>query len=76
MIELNGADVSAYSEDKLADMRLAELGFVFQFHFLLPEFSALENVMIPQMIAGVKKKEAAAHAENPGNGRRSENARR
>jgi lipoprotein-releasing system ATP-binding protein len=52
MIRLNGEDVAAYHEDKLADMRLAELGFVFQFHFLLPEFSALENVMLPMQRLG------------------------
>jgi lipoprotein-releasing system ATP-binding protein len=52
MIRLNGEDVSAYHEDKLADIRLAELGFVFQFHFLLPEFSALENVMLPMQRLG------------------------
>lgn len=46
-IWMDGTDVSVYSEDKLADVRLHELGFVFQFHFLLPEFSALENVMLP-----------------------------
>lgn len=51
-IILNGEDVSAYSEDRLADIRLAELGFVFQFHFLLPEFSALENVMLPMQKLG------------------------
>lgn len=44
---MNGENTSTYSEDKLAQLRLAELGFVFQFHFLLPEFSALENVMLP-----------------------------
>lgn len=49
---MNGEDVSAYSEDKLAQLRLAELGFVFQFHFLLPEFSALENVMLPMQRLG------------------------
>ena len=49
---MNGENVSAYSEDKLAELRLAELGFVFQFHFLLPEFSALENVMLPMQRLG------------------------
>lgn len=44
---LNGQDTTHLSDDQLADLRLAELGFVFQFHFLLPEFSALENVMMP-----------------------------
>lgn len=44
---LNGVETSTFDETKLADVRLAELGFVFQFHFLLPEFSALENVMLP-----------------------------
>ena len=51
-IFLNGVDVSTFDEDRLADMRLAEIGFVFQFHFLLPEFSVLENVMIPMQRLG------------------------
>jgi len=51
-IWLHGQDVCSYSEDKLADIRLAELGFVFQFHFLLPEFTALENVMLPMQRLG------------------------
>lgn len=46
-IWLNNENISGYSETELADIRLAQLGFVFQFHFLLPEFSALENVMLP-----------------------------
>jgi lipoprotein-releasing system ATP-binding protein len=46
-ILLCGQDTTQMKDDQLADLRLAELGFVFQFHFLLPEFSALENVMLP-----------------------------
>ena len=49
---LDGQDVSHLSEDDLADIRLRKLGFVFQFHFLLPEFSALENVMLPMQKYG------------------------
>src|SRR5260370_24565235 len=44
---LRGRETSALEGDALARMRLAELGFVFQFHFLLPEFSALENLTLP-----------------------------
>lgn len=43
--------------------RRAEIGFVFQFHHLLPEFSALENVVLPQLIGGIPKREARARAE-------------
>ncbi|ASQ44654.1 ABC transporter ATP-binding protein [Legionella clemsonensis] len=55
---LLGENTANYSEDKLADMRLAKLGYVFQFHFLLPEFSALENVMLPMQRLGKLSKEA------------------
>ena len=51
-IEIDGADTAAMNSDALARLRLERLGFVFQFHFLLPEFSALENVMIPMRRLG------------------------
>ncbi|MCW5752185.1 MAG: ABC transporter ATP-binding protein [Alphaproteobacteria bacterium] len=44
---LDGRDTSAFGEDELAELRLASLGFVFQFHFLLAEFSVLDNVLLP-----------------------------
>ena len=50
---LRGRETSTLKGDALAGMRLAELGFVFQFHFLLPEFSALENVMLPMQRLGL-----------------------
>src|SRR5208337_483192 len=46
-IWLNGTDTAGLSEDDLANVRLRQLGFVFQFHFLLAEFSALDNVLLP-----------------------------
>jgi len=51
-IWLRGDETSTLEEDRLAGLRLAEVGFVFQFHFLLPEFSALENVMLPMQRLG------------------------
>lgn len=63
MVEINGEDVSRLSTKKLADFRNRHIGFVFQFHQLLPEFTALENIMIPALIAGESKKAARQRAE-------------
>lgn len=62
-IIINGTDVSKLSKDKLADFRNKHIGFVFQFHQLLPEFTALENIMLPAFIAGMSKKQAKERAE-------------
>jgi lipoprotein-releasing system ATP-binding protein len=62
-IWLHGEDTSTLEEDALAGLRLAELGFVFQFHFLLPEFTALENVMLPMRRLGrLRQSEIEARA--------------
>ena len=55
---IDGTDVSKLSTKKLSDFRNKHIGFVFQFHQLLPEFTALENIMIPAFIAGMSKKAA------------------
>ena len=60
---LNGEDVFKFNEQKLAELRNRKIGFVFQFHHLLPEFSSLENVMMPALISGIPKKEARRRAE-------------
>ena len=57
-VVVDGVDVGTLSSKKLSDFRNLHLGFIFQFHQLLPEFTALENVMIPAYIAGKKKSEA------------------
>lgn len=54
---INGQSVFKYSEQKLSKFRNQNIGFVFQFHYLLPEFTALENVMVPRMIKGNDWKE-------------------
>lgn len=51
-IWLDGIDTEQFSDEELADIRLQKMGFVFQFHFLLPEFSALDNVMLPMRRLG------------------------
>ncbi len=59
---IGGRDCVALPDRDRTRVRRSEIGFVYQFHHLLPEFSALENVVIPQMIAGVSRKEASAQA--------------
>ena len=58
-----GENVFTYDEPKLASFRNQTIGFVFQFHHLLPEFNALENTMMPALIKGVNAKEACEQAE-------------
>ncbi len=60
---IDGESVEAFSERKLSAFRNRHIGFVFQFHQLLPEFTALENVMIPAFIAGASAKEAEGRAK-------------
>lgn len=62
-VVIDDTDVSNLSQKKLADFRNLNIGFVFQFHQLLPEFTALENIMIPAFIAGKSHKEAKARAQ-------------
>ena len=59
---IDGIDVSSLSTRKLSDFRNPPIGFVFQFHQLLPEFTALENIMIPAYIAGKSNSEAKQRA--------------
>lgn len=61
-VSINGQDVTRLSQKKLADFRNRHIGFVFQFHQLLPEFTALENIMIPALIAGTSRREAKERA--------------
>ena len=61
-VVIDGVDVLALKEKELADFRNRHIGFIFQFHQLLPEFNALENVMMPAMIARVPEKDAEKRA--------------
>ena len=61
-VVIDGVDVFALNETALADFRNRHIGFIFQFHQLLPEFNALENVMMPAMIARMSEKEAEQRA--------------
>lgn len=62
-VVVDGIETSTLSTNKLSEFRNKHLGFVFQFHQLLPEFTATENIMIPAYIAGMKNKEAYNRAE-------------
>ncbi len=62
-IMIDGTNVSQLKEKELSAFRNQHIGFVFQFHQLLPEFTALENVMIPALIAGTSPKEANKRAQ-------------
>ena len=59
---INGVDVAALKRNKLAEFRNTQIGFIFQFHQLLPEFTALENIMLPAFIAGKGEKEVRQRA--------------
>lgn len=62
-VSIDGTDVLSLGQAGLAHFRNAKIGFVFQFHQLLPEFTALENVMLPALIAGRNRDEAQTKAE-------------
>lgn len=61
---INGVNPFTLSSKGLADFRNSSIGFIFQFHQLLPEFSALENAMLPALIGGKSKKEAEERAQH------------
>jgi len=61
-IELSGRDCGRLGDDERTAIRRNEVGFVYQFHHLLPEFTALENVMMPQLVRGLSHGEAAERA--------------
>lgn len=62
-VVIDGQDVFRLDETCLANFRNRHIGFIFQFHQLLPEFTALENVMMPGLIAGMKREECRVRAE-------------
>ena len=59
---IDGTDLNSLNEREMSDFRNKHIGFVFQFHQLLPEFTALENVMLPALIGGKSKREAEKEA--------------
>jgi lipoprotein-releasing system ATP-binding protein len=63
-VRIGGVDCVKLADAERTRMRRAEIGFVYQFHHLLPEFTALENVILPQLILGLSRKEAEEHARD------------
>lgn len=63
-LRIDGEDIGGMNDNQLSDFRNRHIGFVFQFHHLLPEFTALENVMMPALIAGRSKQETEKEALN------------
>ncbi|WP_022726891.1 ABC transporter ATP-binding protein [Fodinicurvata sediminis] len=61
-IEIAGQETQTLSDRERTAIRRRRIGFVYQYHHLLPEFTALENLIVPQMIAGLNKRKAAEHA--------------
>lgn len=61
-LEIDGVDVTLLGDDALSDFRNRRIGFVFQFHHLLPEFTALENIMMSALIGGAARAEAESRA--------------
>lgn len=61
---IDGEDVFAFNDKQMAAFRNQKIGFIFQFHQLLPEFTAIENVMMPALIAGWSKDKASARAKD------------
>jgi lipoprotein-releasing system ATP-binding protein len=61
-VVIDGVSLESLSDDELSEFRNKRIGFIFQSYHLLPEFSALENVMMPMLIAGVKRKDADSRA--------------
>ncbi len=61
-VQINGTDVTGLDDHARTAMRRAQVGFIYQFHHLLPEFSALENIVLPQLANGVRQADAEARA--------------